>query len=98
MTTVIYGASDDLIEVEGDVRGEHCDDEAFLIVSDGTILKIKYGKESMAIWEIRLVEKGVLFSTINPCFDENAERYSDTALFKAGVKWVYVAEEIHKIK
>ena len=98
MATVIYGASDDLIEVDGDVRGEHSDDEGFLIVSDGTILKIKYGKDSMAVWEIRLIEKGTLFATINPCFDENADRYSDTAMFNDGVKWVYFTDDLKRIK
>ena len=98
MATVIYGYSDDLIEVDGDVHGEHPDDEAFLIVSDGTILNIKYGKDSMAVWEIRLIEKGTLFVTINPCFDEDADRYSDTAMFKSGVRWVYAAKEVQRIK
>lgn len=98
MATEIYGASDDLIEVSGDVDVEYCADEGFLIVSDGTILKIKYGKDLMAVWEIRLIEKGNLFATINPCFDEDADRYSDTAMFDAGVKWVYFAKEAQLIK
>ena len=98
MATEVYGASDDLIEVEGDVRGEHCSDDVFLIISDGTILKIKYGKDSMAVWEIRLIEKGTLFATIKPCFDEDADRYSDTAMFNSGVKWIYAVKEINRIK
>ncbi len=101
MATEIYGHSDDLIEVDGDVRGEHGaygDAENFVIVSDGTILKIKYGKDSLAVWEIRLIEKGTLFITIRPCFDEDAPRHSDTALFLEGIKWVYVTKEIQKVK
>jgi len=94
MATEIYGASDDLIEIRGNVNGEHCHDDGFLIVSDGTVLKIKYGKDAMAIWEIRLIEKGNLFATIDPCFDENEARYSDTAMFDEGVKWVYFAKEL----
>jgi len=52
MSTIIYGASDDLIEAEGDVKGEvgHYGSDndkhgVLLICSDGTLLEIKYGKE-----------------------------------------------------
>ena len=98
MTTIIYGASDDLIEVSGDVKGEHCGDHNFLFLSDGTILEVKYGKESLAVWEIRLVEKGALFMNIEPCFDEEASPYSDVASFADGVKWVYQAESVGKVE
>ncbi len=98
MPTIIYGASDDLIEVEGDVKGELCSDNSVLFLSDGTILAVKYGKESLAVWEIRLVEKGALFENIEPCFDEDADRYSDVASFADGIKWVYEAESIGKVE
>jgi len=85
MGTIIYGASDDLIEI-------------FLFLSDGTILEVKYGKENLAVWEIKLVEKGIHFDTIEPCFDEDADRYSDTAKFHFGLKWVYAADSIGKVE
>ncbi len=95
---VIYGASDDLIEVEGDVNGEHSASEGLLFLSDGTILEIRYGKGTLAVWEIKLIEKGNLFATIVPCFDEDADPYSDTAKFEEGIDWVYFTEEIHKVQ
>ena len=67
MSTKVYGCSDDLIEVEGDVCGETSpayssgDDEkpALLIFSDGTILSVVYGKPTNgAIWSVNLVRQG----------------------------------------
>lgn len=98
MATEVYGASDDLIEIDGDLEGEHSAEEAYLFLSDGTLLHVKYGKENMAVWEIRLIRQGTLFSTINPCFDEDAKRYSDTALFDAGIRWAYAAKDVSQVK
>ena len=43
--TKIYGASDDLIEIEGDYMGEQAvnnsSKKTYLIASDGTILSVK---------------------------------------------------------
>ncbi len=94
MTTEVYGASDDLIEIDGDIKGEHPAAESFLFMSDGTILKVKYGKSQMAVWEIRLIQKGALFNTIIQCFDEDADRYSDTAMFGDGIRWAYAADNM----
>ncbi len=97
MSTEIYGISDDLIEFEGDVRGEvghYSDDEkgALIICSDMTLLEVKYGKDGKAIWSVRLVEKGSLFERIDQCMDEDADMYSDVAHFKDGLKWAYAAK------
>lgn len=98
MSTEIYGTSDDLIEIEGDITGELNADDAILFLSDGTILHIKYGKADMAVWEMKLIEKGSLFETIEPCFDEGAPRYSDTAKFGDGIKWAFHATSIRKVE
>ena len=54
MATKVYGASDDLIEFDGDVTGEvghfGTDDNErgdLIIFSDGTLLEIKYGKADL---------------------------------------------------
>lgn len=42
---IIYGASDDLIEVEGDIRGEisaYFDEPIFVACSNGTLVRIVY--------------------------------------------------------
>ena len=104
MATRIYGASDDLIEFDGDVRGEvSCygtDDQkhgVLLICSDGTLLEVKYGKADMAVWGVSLLVPGYLFDRVTPCMDENADPYSDVAYFHDGLKWVYAATEWQKV-
>ena len=87
--TRVYGASDDLIEFEGDVYGEvnHLSDKAVKVtMSDGTELLVVYGKpEHGGVWWVRLKKAGALFDRIDECFDENADPYSDVAHFKDGL-------------
>ena len=104
MTTEIYGSSDDLIELEGDVEGEvscYGTDEqekgVLLMCSDGTLLEVKYGKGDAAIWGITQIVKGELLNRIDICEDEDAKRYSDTAHFDSGLKWIYAAKEWGKV-
>lgn len=101
--TKIYGQSDDLIEFDGDVRGEvGCygnddrDQGVLLVCSDGTLLEVKYGKGGRGIWEVKLLRKGDLFEKIDLCVDDNADPYSDVAHFKPGLKWAYAATEAWK--
>ena len=96
--TKVYGASDDLIEFEGDFRGEAAardsekDEPGTLVVmSDGTVMDVKYGKGDEGIWAITLLKKGPLFEKIDPCVDAEADPYSDVAHFKDGIKWAYSA-------
>lgn len=98
MATRVYGASDDLIEFEGDVYGEvGCfgtddrDKGVLVILSDGSILEVKYGKHDRAIWSVALIRQGSLFRQIIPCADEDAKPYSDQAFFGDGLKWAYAA-------
>lgn len=103
--TKVYGASDDLIEFDGDVHGEvGCygtdDDEhgVLLMFSDGTILEIKYGKQDRAIWGLQVVREGLLFKGISLCNDENAPIHSDIAEFSPGLTWAYAATDWEKVK
>jgi hypothetical protein len=105
MATKVYGASDDLIEFGGDVRGEvgsfgtdEREHGILIICSDGTLLEIKYGKADMAIWEIRVLNQGQLFESITWCMDEDANPHSDLVLFKDGLKWAYAAKEWERVK
>ncbi len=105
MTTRIYGASDDLIEFEGDVRGEvdaYGTDDAehgvLVICSDGTLLEVKYGKGDEAIWGITVLQEGRLFVGLEPCDDESADPYSDVANFADGLKWAKVAKEWEAVR
>ena len=75
----IYGASDDLIEVEGDISEEfpYYDEPALLAFSDGTILRVRY--DDLGIWRITPLFKGRARSTYIICnpdpFDDSD--YSD---------------------
>jgi len=57
--TVIYGASDDLLELEGQLSEElnpSSDEKNLLALSDGTLLEIWYDDDG--IWRIRSLAKG----------------------------------------
>lgn len=99
MATKVYGCSDDLIEVDGDVSGEvgcfGTDDRergVLLMFSDATLLEVRYGKNGDAIWEVKLLKQGALFLRIDQCADSEADPYSDVAHFRDGLKWSYAAK------
>lgn len=97
MATTIYGASDDLVELEGDISEEFdcLNSKARLTFSDGTILEIQYGKQIGSIWAIQVAKEGSHFSHLEICTDEDAEIYSDVAHLKDGV--TLVQTEITKL-
>lgn len=102
--TRIYGASDDLVEFDGDFTGEvGCygtddrDKGVLVIVSDGSILEVKYGKGGDGIWEVKLLKQGSLFEKISPCTSEDDDPYSDVAYFREGVTWAYAAKDWEKV-
>jgi hypothetical protein len=95
MTTRIYGASDDLVEIEGDIYEEigcyGTDDRpvgVLLAFSDGTILEAKYGKLGLGIWEVKTHRSGDLLKSVDFCTSEDAKPYSDVANFRDGLEWV----------
>ena len=96
--TKVYGASDDMIEFDGEVRGEvgcyGTDDRehgVLVMFSDATVVEVKYGKNDAGIWEIKVLRKGALFDRIELCDDEDADPYSDVLYLKPGIKWAYAA-------
>ena len=104
MATKIYGASDDLLEFDGDVDGEAnaClsdwgDHGVLVVCSDGTILEARYGKGDAAMWGIAILQKGSLLDHIQPSTDENTEKYSDVAFFRDGLRWAYAARKWERV-
>ena len=104
MPTQVYGASDDLIEFDGDVHGEvgcygtdDSEDKPIAFFSDGTVLKIAYCLNVPGVWGIAVLRKGTLFDKIDPCDDEDADPHSDLAHFKDGLKWAYFAREWEEV-
>ena len=67
MKTIIYGASDDLIEIDGAVNDEidapHNGKSKFE-VSDGTKGTIEYAPGHDAVWSIVMKHEGTLFNRI----------------------------------
>ncbi len=91
MSTRIYGASDDLVEIEGDVSGEvDCyDADVLLACSDGTAILAHYGKPArVGVWCLTVLREGDLYEGIDLCTSEDADPYSDVVRFRDGLKWV----------
>jgi hypothetical protein len=98
----IYGASDDLIEIEGDfseelnypfIRSER-ERDLYLSVSDGTLLGIEYSESG--VWRIHLISKGAAqFSKVDAP-EDNEDCYSDVVTLKATDKfrWVMFGDQI----
>ena len=102
MVTRVFGCSDDLIEISGDLCDEvnFYDGEkpALITFSDGTLLAVRYGKPGcLSIWAIDLIRAGDLFNRIEVCLSEDDDPYSDQAFFDDGLKWAYVATQWQKI-
>jgi hypothetical protein len=102
MTTKVYGQSDDNVYFEGDYTGQYsnygqAEEGILLSFSDGTILRIKYGKEGLAIWAVDVYRKGDLLDKIDYCNDEDNDIYSDIVYFKEGIKFVYASCYIERV-
>ena len=88
-TVTIYGASDDLIEIEGDIREEispEGDEPTKLAFSDGTVLSILY--DSDGCWRVHRVMQGT--ATLNKTEAEgpDTKNYSDRVTLIGDIKWV----------
>ncbi len=86
----IYGASDDLIEVEGDIDEEFnaLGDEApqLLAFSDGNVLRIVYS--GTGVWRISPVVYGSGEVTIVQAPEDDDGNYSDRATIDGQLQWV----------
>jgi putative component of toxin-antitoxin plasmid stabilization module len=88
-TITIYGASDDLIEVDGDIREEFTyldrgNDGDLLACSDGTILRIEFGE----VWRITPVVHGSAALTIAQAPENDDKNYTDRATLTGDIVWV----------
>jgi len=98
--TLIYGASDDIVEVDGQVQAEYdnwtlAQKGIPLECSDGTKGKITYDGD----WAITLENKGELFEELRPSVGDNGKHkdlafkctsYSDVLILKDGILWVKI--------
>lgn len=101
----IYGSSDDLIELEGDVEEEFTalrfgQDDAkeggILAFSDGTALQIEYSIEG--VWRINRLASGSASydKDEDPGDDEN--RYSDRVTLTGDIAWCVLGTRIERAK
>jgi hypothetical protein len=98
----VYGASDDLIEVEGALRQEFTyqndDDGDLLTFGDGTALSVRY--DSHGMWRITRLVIGSSEMTKTEATDPDDD-YSDRVTLTApaglGLGWVSHCNTLHKI-
>ena len=85
-TIKIYGASDDLIEVEGDFREEfYYYEDSLIIVSDGTVVSVVYGDKG--IWRLNVISKGACVFQKHEGEDEDSD-YSDIITLTGDIEWI----------
>ena len=77
----VYGASDDLVEIENSKYKEDeigCYDQDVRIrFFDGTVIRVGYPKDGLAIWWIEIEKQGTAENKLTICNDEDARIYSD---------------------
>jgi len=91
----VYGASDDLIEFNGDIHEEFNwllsdNDVKYLAFSDGTVLRVCYDNDGL--WRLTQIYKGTLLERIDQ--GNVDEDKNDIAYFKEGVKWCIGGEDL----
>lgn len=88
MPITVYGASDDLIEVEGDIREEFDIDGGgkLFAFSDGTVIQVEWTK--VGIWRITPMIKGSGELNIVQAPVDDDDNYSDRATLDADIRWV----------
>ena len=86
----VYGASDDLVEIDGssykqDEIGCYGHDVRIRF-TDGTVIRVGYPKEGMAVWWIEIEKLGSAPHSFQCCKNEDARIYSDIFEIYAEVK------------
>ena len=89
MPVKIYGASDDLLELEGDISeeiGVDCNEVFYIGISDGTLLRVEY--DDYAIWRIDRVRKG--FNNFEKVLGDPEEDTNDIATIHGELSWILI--------
>lgn len=97
MKLTIYGASDDLIEIEGDIREEFnpIDESSKLAFSDGTVLSVSY---TDGCWRINRLAKGTSEYSKIESEGADSDNYSDKVTLVGDIKWVVFGSQMVKAK
>jgi hypothetical protein len=95
MSVTVYGASDDLIEIEGDIREEfnwipEDGETRVLAFSDGTLLWVLYDADG--IWRIgNMVGGSAKFEKVEGDVEEDTP--DKVTLSGVDIKWVVLGED-----
>ena len=77
----VYGASDDLVEIENSKYKEDeigCyDHDVRIRFFDGAVIRVGYPKDGLDIWWIEIEKQGTAENKLTICDDEDARIYSD---------------------
>jgi hypothetical protein len=90
--TMITGASDDLIEISGELEEEFNSfdvSDGTIVLSDGTFLNVEYDK--YGTWRFDVIFKGSLFD-----FKKDGDvdkQTNDEVYFKSGLKWIVFTDD-----
>lgn len=92
-TIEIYGASDDLIEIDGDICEEFnpiSDETSYIACSDGTLLTVEYTRQGY--WRINRIQEGTAkYSKVE---GKNVDDdYSDTVTLEGEISWVMMGRD-----
>lgn len=87
MKLTIYGASDDLVEIDGDSPQEFDGDSGVLAFSDGTLLLIDYG--DAGTWDISRLAAGMAtYEKVDAESGDSDLNYSDRVTLIGEFQWV----------
>ena len=93
----VYGASDDLVEIENSKYKEDeigCyDHDVRIRFFDGTVIRVGYPKDGLAIWWIEIEKQGTAEHKLTICNDEDARIYSDIFEIDSETKSHYVIKQ-----
>lgn len=88
--TRVYGASDDLVEIEGSTYKEDeigCyEHDVRIRFLDGTVIRVGYPKEGLAVRWIEVEKQGTAEQKLTICEDEDARIYSDVFEIDSEIK------------
>lgn len=91
----VYGASDDLIEIGGDIREEFSGGPSttdLLAFSDGTVLDVTFTQAG--VWRINHVAAGTATVSIVQAPLNDDSNYTDRATLDGDIRWAVRGQEM----
>ena len=89
----IYGASDDLIEIEGAISEElNVYDSGFLHFNEGTVVSVVYDEEGL--WKLSVVKQGTAAVVAHTFATDEEDDYSDKLILEGEISRVDFWEKV----